>query len=331
MDMEKNKKMNLDIFKQEDPSGKFSNEKWLSNNHPIEYNTIIDYCKNKNLNIPFKEKVYCFLNNLDVTPCCKNKKCNKKVKYKNKNIGYSNYCSNKCISTCEDVIKKKKNTNLEKLGVEFPMKSNKVLEKSKKTNLERYGTEYPMQNENVKKRSEETCLDIYNKKTYSQTDLCKDQVKNTNMERYGVDNVLKLKSKICGGMLDKYGVEYPIQNDLIKDKIEKTNLERYGVDNVSKNDDIKRKKENTFIKKYGVDNPIKSEEIKNKIKIHNNDKFYLNLRNEFFNLDFISIDRNKYKSTLYCDMCQKQYTINVNLLRYRCKMVQYVMILKRIQ
>ncbi len=79
------------------------------------------------------------------------------------------------------------------------------------------------------------------------------KTKKNNIEKYGVDNVFKLKTT--------------------KDKIRETNIEKYGVDNVSKLDSIKKKKEETSIINYGEKHHSKSKEIKDKIKKTNLEKY----------------------------------------------------------
>ena len=88
--------MNLDIFRNPDPSGKLYKESFLYRNFPEEYNFIVSYCDiNKIVDISFKEKVYLVLNELKSIPACKNPNCNNRVKFKNSTIGYLKYCSKK--------------------------------------------------------------------------------------------------------------------------------------------------------------------------------------------------------------------------------------------
>ena len=79
--------------------------------------------------------------------------------------------------------------------------------------------------------------------------------KQTNLERYGVDNPAKveeIKEKIRNTNIERYGVKNPWSSDKIKDKIKKTNLERYGVDHVFKSPEFIKKREQTNIEKYGT-------------------------------------------------------------------------------
>ena len=98
--------MNFDIFKSPDPSGKFSKESFISNNYPEEYNFIIDFSNNNNLNdVSFKEKVYLCVNEINKLPTCKNPNCNRLVSFINSSLGYREYCSTKCLSSDPDIKK----------------------------------------------------------------------------------------------------------------------------------------------------------------------------------------------------------------------------------
>ena len=151
--------MNLNLFKSPDPSGKLSKESYLYKNHIDEYNYIIEYSNlNGIFDIPFKEKIYLCLNGMKSVPKCKNPNCNKKVKFKNSTIGYLTYCSNKCISSDPDIIKKKEDKSMEKWGTKTPAESSTIKDKIIKTNNEKCGGNSPMNNELIKKKSSNTLL-----------------------------------------------------------------------------------------------------------------------------------------------------------------------------
>lgn len=103
-----------------------------------------------------------------------------------------------------------------------------------------------------------------------------DKIKETNLEKYGVNNVFRLKNikdKIKETNLEKFGVESPQQNIEIKNKTEKTNLEKYGVKYTFQSFEIKQKIKKIILEKYGVEHPMDSDEIKDKIKKTNLDKY----------------------------------------------------------
>lgn len=137
----------------------------------------------------------------------------------------------------------------------------------------------------------------------------------TNMERYGVDYLMKskdMREKSKTTCLENYGVENVSQNKNIKDKkketcfknwgvncglqnIEKsktTLLEKYGFENVSQNEDIKKKKKETCFKNWGVENPSqsielfeKSQKSGKKIKLHNDSELWYR---GTYELDFLN-------------------------------------------
>ena len=101
------------------------------------------------------------------------------------------------------------------------------------------------------------------------SDEIKQKIKQTCLEKYGVDNYNKTKEskeKIKQTCLEKYGVEYFWQSDECKEKIKQTCLEKYGVDSPLKSEKIRNKAKQTCLEKYGVDNPAKLEENKEKVK-----------------------------------------------------------------
>ena len=101
------------------------------------------------------------------------------------------------------------------------------------------------------------------------SDEIKQKIKQTCIEKYGVDNYSKTKEskeKIKQTCLEKYGVEYFWQSNECKEKIKQTCLEKYGVDSPLKSEKIRNKGKQTCLEKYGVDNPAKLEENKEKVK-----------------------------------------------------------------
>ena len=108
------------------------------------------------------------------------------------------------------------------------------------------------------------------------------KAKETNLEKYGVENPMCLKEtqeKTKKTNLEKYGVEYLQQSDIIREKTKKTFIKNWGTEHISKteefkkrskkwmsSDEFKEKSIKTLIEKWGVDHPSKSNEIVNKSK-----------------------------------------------------------------
>ena len=94
-----------------------------------------------------------------------------------------------------------------------------------------------------------------------------EKMKQTNLERYGVENTLlnkDVQNKIKQTVKRKYGVEHILSSLQIRKKIQKTCLEKYGVaiPNLFGSDEYK---ENIF-KKYGVKNVSQIPAVQEKIK-----------------------------------------------------------------
>jgi len=107
--------------------------------------------------------------------------------------------------------------------------------------------------------------------------------KLTNLERYGVNNVLQIetiKDRIKATNLEKYGVEYPSQSKEIQEKSKLTSLSNYGVSWASKSIEVQEKMKNTNLIRYGNVNYVASEIGKIK-RIENNQQVPDNKKTEF--------------------------------------------------
>ena len=100
----------------------------------------------------------------------------------------------------------------------------------------------------------------------------KHAIKDSNVNKYGVENVFQLdsvKNKKKITMLDKFGVEEVAQSIELREKQKQTMIEKYGVENSSQLEIFKEKQKQTMIEKYGVENAAHSAELleKNKYRI----------------------------------------------------------------
>ena len=96
----------------------------------------------------------------------------------------------------------------------------------------------------------------------------KNKMKNTCLEKYGVDNATKtniVKEKIKNTCLERYGVENATKTDIVKEKIKKTCLERYDKTSYFKTDEFKKRYEKICLEKYGVTHSLKSKIVRQKI------------------------------------------------------------------
>jgi len=213
--------MNLEIFKNPDPSGRMSKESFLFKNHREEYDYIIEFCGiNKIFDIPFKEKVYLCLNGIKSVQLCKNTNCNNKVKFKNSTLGYNEYCSKGCISSDPNIKSMKEQKSLERFGTKTPAESKEIKEKIIKTNNAKYGANSAM------------CL----KETQEKS-------KQTLQINYGVDNPVKSKE-----LLNKRIESFKLSD--YKESYKKKSLEKYGVDHPWMNPEIHKKTIDFFYSGY---------------------------------------------------------------------------------
>lgn len=98
-------------------------------------------------------------------------------------------------------------------------------------------------------------------KCSSNSDKKKNDIKNTCLERYGVENIgLVTREKALKTMEDKYGGHIST-TDGYKEKYRKTCLERYGWEHVFKTDDFKSKMSELFLEKYGSIYPMKNKDM----------------------------------------------------------------------
>ncbi len=96
----------------------------------------------------------------------------------------------------------------------------------------------------------------YGVKNALHSDIFKDKMKNTNLNKYGYEIVFEnddIKNKIINTNLIKYGVPYTTMSDNMKEKSIQTCIDRYGVPNASVLDEVKEKVRNTNLNKYGKD------------------------------------------------------------------------------
>lgn len=144
-----------------------TNEKYLLKNFPSEHDMVIAYSKGlKIMDLRFPEKLFYYYHKVQNKIVCKN--CGSSdLKFFGLKSGYSSHCSSKCSNSSEDVKKTKEESYMEKYGVTNPSFSSDVIDKIQNTFQERFGGN-PMQSE-----------------------LIKNKVKQTNIERYGQDNILK--------------------------------------------------------------------------------------------------------------------------------------------
>jgi hypothetical protein len=148
-------------------------------------------------NLP--EQIYCIMNNLN--PICKN---GKRKAFKDSWCGYQ-MCGR---TTC----KCWKDNQSNKLSIAKNAMSedewNDVINKRKITNLEKYGTEFAVQNEEIKAKVAAANIEKYGVKTTLLEPITMAKIKESLIENHGVDSPMKseeIKQKAMDTCLERYG------------------------------------------------------------------------------------------------------------------------------
>ena len=288
-------------------------EKWVQENLPDLYNFLIGGDGET-----FSEKVYIFINKDNLNDRCKS--CLNKTKFLSIPRGYRDFCSKKCSNSNGELITKKtsnfKLNNIEKWGVDNPMKRDEFVKKL------------------IKKKSELNYSEISEK------------YKENFIKNWGVDNPSKLtyvKTKKIKTSIENWGVDNPFQSNEIKDKIKLTNIDRFGFNHPLKSDDIKNKVRETLLKNWGVTNPMKSEEIKFKFKetciekwgfthFFKSPKAKLDRKNKMINyhntylkdLDLEMLDINESGFSLICSKCKNEFYIYTTTFHIRKRLKENI-------
>ena len=183
-------------------TGSKTRENYIKKHYYVEYINIIkiDFVKK------WTEKLFCYVNNLNCVPKCKNINCNKRVHFKKYSEGYYEYCSIQCRNS---------DNNLKLFGNKNPMKNEININKAKKTKFEKYGNENFININKAKK----TKFEKYGNENYNN----REKFKKTTFDIYGISGFTN-REKAKNTSLQKYGNEY--YNN--REKQYSTMIERYG-------------------------------------------------------------------------------------------------------
>jgi hypothetical protein len=246
-----------------------------------------EICKRDNAKIDYS-KIKKYKINIQIEFICKCGKCNTKNFRTITQSGL--YCKDCMKINSND---KRKQTWLNKYGVENPSLLKEIIDKMKATCLEKYGNECSLQSKEVK----ETIFKKYGTENACQSQVVKDKIKNTyqshkendndNTEhhfqtqefkdkrkekcllKHGVEHISQsqeFQDKRQAACLEKYGVISFFKTDEVKEKIKATCLEKFGVENYSQTQEFKEQFKQTCLKKFGVEHPFQLEEFKEKHK-----------------------------------------------------------------
>ena len=144
----------------------------------------------------------------------------------------------------------------------------------------------------------------FGKRKYACKKCGMEKVKETNLERYGVDNISK--------------------TDLFKEKYKETMNERYGVDNCFQLEEIKEKSKQTMLDKYGVEYNMQRDEMKEQYLNGEKNNFWIDGRHESYESDWKSNkDADRIRGVVFkrdnrtCKICGSKEEINAHHLYSR--------------
>lgn len=163
-------------------------------------------------------KVIYNFNCLSCGKYCTNSNSKNVLRKRLNTVGYENFllcrpcaikkgCKNRTAEDKQKSLEKRKQTCLEKYGVDNPFKDK---EKIKDAYLSKLGVENPSQLKKVKEKK-----------------------KQTTRDHFGVDNPLQsseVQEKVKRSMLKKYGTTVASKSKIVVDKTRKSNLKKYGVE-----------------------------------------------------------------------------------------------------
>ena len=113
----------------------------------------------------------------------------------------------------------------------------------------------------------ETCMEKYGVENVFCTENIKKKSKETCLKKYGVENVSKsdaIQKVKAQNNFKKYGVTNTSKLQSVKDKVIQTNLERFGVEYPMQTDEFQKRIKETSLKKYGVEHFTQSQVVKDK-------------------------------------------------------------------
>lgn len=98
----------------------------------------------------------------------------------------------------------------------------RIREKRKETNIEKFGVAFPIQLSEMKEKREETCIERFGVTNPTKLERVKDKQKETMLKKYGVTNPMQseeIKNKSIQTNLERRGTRYPSQSIEVQQKV----------------------------------------------------------------------------------------------------------------
>jgi len=213
-----------------------------------------------------------------------------------KYLSLNRYCINTdnykkkyaCSRKCAEV--KNKNTIIDKYSTDNISKLDFIKNKKIETCLKNNGVMFPQQSKNIYNKSKITKFIKYDNEFYNNIE----KIKNTNIEKYGIDCVLELKE--------------------IKEKIKNTCKKNYGFDFYLQSETCKNKRKNNHFN-------LLINKIPNLLNITNNGYYLINCKEHIFEISPDLFYKRKISNSKICTICNP---INKNISGVEIELYDFI-------
>jgi len=252
------------------------------------------------------EKIYYYINRINIPNLCF---CGQRTKF----IGFKNGHRKTCGSK-ECVVISRKNTCIDKYGVDNPKKSKEIKDKEQYKIKEKWDGKHYMHNNDVKAKFNSTMDDRYGVKWAQQSNLISKKSISTFSHNTDREDIIRTRAN---SNKDKSLDE----KKLIDEKKKKTLEENWG--SISLFNDYRNEKiKESSMKKWGVDHHFKANTIaKKRIDSYNNTQMKSLIDSLPKEVSFISKKQNNNNTDtvfkLVCETCDKHFSINRQLMWFR--------------
>lgn len=253
-------------------------------------------------------KLYYFINDIKEILKCNCGKHRSYIGFKN---GFRSTCGHK-----KCYVKKRKETCLDKYGVDNPKKSKDILEKEQENIKKKWGGKHYMESKQIREKFKSTMIKNHGVEWAQQSDYIKEKSIETWMSNPDKEEIIEkrneklinktykekkeIDNKKKEAIKEKFG-SYENFIDYRLDKIKESSLEKYGTDHHFKSSLVIKKRIDSY--------------INNKIKLVTD-----SLPNHISYVDrFYNDGLTDTKFNLLCDNCKNEFTINRQLLFFRLK------------
>lgn len=234
--------------------------------------------------------------------------CDNTTSFNQKENTYRLVCSNKsCIAKYANSVSKE--SFFKKHGVHNPGQLTSHKKKVAQTKLEKYGDS----TYNNTEKNKQTCFERYGVNNGSKTEESKHKISKKYHE---YDNDIR-KERLKETILEKYGVEHVFQSKEILKKKEETFQKKWGESHPMKSDEYKTIRNKQMLDKFGVINMSQLSSIQDKIKISKFNNRKKRLTDKLG--DIIISYPDKYSVEIKCPTCNKTSTLNIGFLEQRHK------------